>query len=228
MTKIEASLSLNKPWAIGESKYRKILLALSGRKVKYIIEFGSGRSTVRLSLDFPNANIISVEHHDIYHKETLELLRNYHVKNAVVLHCPLKLIRIGFRYYLTFDLKTIPLESKVDFILIDGPVESETIRGREAPLYMTFPLLKIGGLVALDDYHRDSAKIVVENWLNSYKENLRILKKYKKEGLVLLQKCGEQKQLLWPGVRSMQDNLYANLRLSIRNFKRLILSVISR
>lgn len=210
--------SLDTAWAIGEEKYSKILKVLSDREIGYIIEFGSGVSTVRLGQDFPNTSVVSIEHHQKFYGQTMELLNTYQVKNARVLYCPLTWVRVGFlRHYLTYDVHIDQLESGADFVLIDGPVEGETLRGREAPLYMIFPLIKTGALIVLDDYHRQSAKAVVTNWLNSYGKNLGILHEY--ERIVFLQKRGEQLRPRYPGIHSIWDNYNACRRLGRRSNK---------
>ena len=222
MSKSPKMLSLDTPWAIGEEKYSEILQALSGIKVEKIIEFGSGRSTVRLQQDFPNAQIISIENKEEFYTETLELLQNHQAKNVVVLHRPIKQIRIGIRSYLTYSLKSEDLNGDIDFALIDGPVESETLRGREAPLYMIFNRLKVNGLIVLDDYHRDSSKIVVKNWLNTYGNNLRLLNS-SHEGIAVLQKTGNQDLPYFPTLDSLIDNYLVNSKLLARKIKKYFL-----
>ncbi len=225
MSKRQNSFSLDAPWAICEENYSEILQALSNKEIERIIEFGSGISTIRMYKDFPAAKVVSIEHHEKFQRKTVELLREYQVENAVVLHCPLKRVRIAIRSYLTYDLNIDQLERDIDFVLIDGPVEAETLRGREAPLYMVFPLLKIGGLVVLHDYRRNSAKVVVKSWLNSYNKNLKVVQKYNR--LILVRKCGEQSQPSYPGIHSIIDNLCTNLRLCTKSLKKSIRSMIS-
>ncbi len=224
MVESDRTLSLDEPWAIGEENYRKILEAVSDKNINRIVEFGSGRSTVRLGKDFHNANLLSIEHDELFYKHTLNLLQEYDTRNVVVIHCPLKRKTFGIRSYLSYDLNDTVIENGVDFVLIDGPVESETIRGREAPLYAVFPCIKVGGIVALHDYHRDSAKAVVRNWLNSYRGSLRILKEYKR--LILLEKYGEQNNISFPGIMSIIDNLRANAILVGRRTKRFLKEII--
>lgn len=224
MTKSTENLNFDALWAIGQEEYNKILRALSSKNIKLIVEFGSGRSTAILGKDFPGANIISIEHKEKFCRQTAELLRENNVSNALVLHCPIVRRCIGIRSYLTYDLNTHQLKDGIDFVLIDGPVESETLRGREAPLYIVFPHVKLGGLIALHDYHRASAKAVVQNWLNSYKENLRVIEEH--ERIILLEKCGHQGKPSYPGIYSIIDNFYANIRLAIMTLKRFMGSII--
>ena len=218
------SLTLDTPWGLGEENYGRIIRALSSKNVELIVEFGSGTSTVRLCKDFPRAKITSVEHQRQFRRQTVGLLREHKLSNVVVRDCPIARRYFGIRSYLTYDLTAEKLKDGIDFVLIDGPVESETLRGREAPLYMVFPHVKLGGLIALHDYHRASAKAVVKNWLNSYKENLRVIEEY--ERIILLKKCGHQGKPSYPGIYSIIDNFYANIRLAIRTLKRFIGSII--
>ena len=149
-------LCLDAPWAIGEEPYCRILEALSGRRVRNIIEFGSGLSTVRLAQSFPEARILSIEQDPEIRERVMRLLHVHEVANAVVLHCPLRVLRIGARVYLSYALPMECLGTDFDFVLIDGPIDGMTVRGREAPLYEVFSLVRIGGLFVLDDYSRES------------------------------------------------------------------------
>jgi predicted O-methyltransferase YrrM len=226
MDNVPESLSLNTPWAIGEDKYKQILQVLSNKAVEKIVEFGSGISTVRLGKDFPDANIISVEHNKRFYKQTLELLGHYQIENVRILYCSLKPIRIGLRWYLTYDLNSEQLESEIDFILIDGPVESQTIRGREAPLYMIFSSMKSRALVVSDDYHRKSARTVVRNWQNTYRDSLKIYAE--SDDLIWLQKCNKQNQAFYPSFYSIADNMLVNISLSFRALRHLLKRLVKR
>lgn len=223
MTKSPASLNLDTPCGVGEKKYTQILDELSSRNIERILEFGSGVSTARLSENFPDAKIVSVEDHADFYKRTAELLKD-NVSNASVLHCPLTWQNIGVRSYLTYSLDTNFLDREIDFVFIDGPVEAETLRGREAPLYMAFPFIKVGGIIVLDDYHRQSAKAAVRNWLKSYRANLKIIKEY--EDIVILEKCGHQTKPTWPDLYSIMDNWYAGMKFGIKAVKRFFISLI--
>lgn len=224
MTESTKSLALDTPWGIGEKKYSQILSELSSSNIERILEFGSGVSTARFGKSFPDARILSVEDHPKYYERTVELLREHNVSNASVLHCPLMRRYIGIRTYLTYALNTNFLDKEIDFVFIDGPVEAETLRGREAPLYMAFPFIKVGGIIVLDDYHRESAKAAVRNWLKSYKANLKIIKEY--EDIVVLEKCGHQNKPAYPGIYSIMDNWYASMRLGVKAVKRFFNSLI--
>lgn len=202
---------LDSPWSIGEDKYLRILDLLSKNPVNGIIEFGSGKSTIRLGHDFPNSTIVSVENDRRYVAETMRLLDEFGIENVKAIHAPLRLLRIGLRFFLTYDAAALTgahLPPSVDFILVDGPVEAETLRGREATLYISFALLRTGGIVVLDDYHRDSARRVVRNWLSSYPGGIEINDDFDND-LATLTKTRDMSCRLVPGIAPVLDNWWA-------------------
>lgn len=207
---------LDTPYSIGSKQYSFIKFHLLKMNVNNILEFGSGVSTVHLSLDFPNSNIISIEDDITYFKETLNLLDRYRINNVKLLFFELKFVRIQIKRFLTYNLKDFNTNLKIDFVLIDGPVERRTLRGREAPLYFVFPYLKRGALIALDDYHRKSSKKVVKNWLKSYKGNLILIEQY--ERICFLKKIDDQAVSIF-NVSSCLDNWYVNCILEYRKLK---------
>lgn len=210
--------SLDTPWALGEKKYNLILKALDNRRVEKIVEFGSGTSTVRLAQDYPRAEIVSFEHDRKFQQETTNLLKRFKVSNACIHYRPLKVACFFPRLFLTYSLQENMLPRNLDFSLIDGPVERQTLRGREAVLYLIFPFLRVGALIALDDYHRKSEQAVVRNWLATYKNGLGVIQEY--EDLVILEKTAHQLPTRFPGVSVLKDNWSITGILAIRTFHR--------
>ena len=64
-------------------------------------------------------------------------------------------------------------EEEIDCVIIDGP-PVYTLRGREACLYQVYDLIRIGGLVILDDFRRSYEKQIVENWLSIYPSSFTV------------------------------------------------------
>lgn len=220
MTNKPAEIGLDSEYGLGEINYSIIKKSLSDKHIENIIEFGSGLSTVRLSHDYQNASITSIEQSEKYSEETIILLKNYNIRNAKVNYCPLKLQAIDkLRYYLTYDITNIK-KKEYDFVLIDGPVERKTVRGREGVLYMVFPLLRKGCIIVLDDYHRDSSKKAVRNWLNTYQSDLTILEEHDK--IIILQKTNSNGmyKLKFSSVIDNWKSFFLMLR---RNFKYLLI-----
>ncbi|MDR8393382.1 hypothetical protein NC796_19665 [Aliifodinibius sp. S!AR15-10] len=216
----EAIPSLNTPYGLGEDNYKLIKDFLKNRNIKNILEFGSGNSTVRLAHDFQSSSITSIEQSEKYYKETSSLLNSYDINNAVVKYCPLKVISVGkLRLFLTYDLNKCDNSSDIDFVLIDGPVEHQTVRGREGVLYQIFSNINQNGIIALDDYHRENSKQTVQNWINTYRDQLRIVQEY--DNIVILKKEVSNTSYSYPGFSSVVDNWKSIIYMLKRNRKQL-------
>jgi len=159
-------LSLDTDWALGEEAFAECLSRIKPLEPKVILEFGSGISTVRLSMELRNCQIHSVESSTEFCSETLMLAKDFEVSARVrVMYRPPYWRRFGLGLHLTYASGALP--SKVDCLLIDGP-PGWMCRGREACMYDAFQSLKIGGLAVLDDYSRPSEKDAVRAWLAVY------------------------------------------------------------
>ena len=210
--------SLDTPYGLGEANYDLIIDFLKDKKIENILELGSGVSTVRLAHEYYDSNITSIENKKKYYEESCALLDSYNIKNAAVKYCPLKIISVHkTRFYLTYELKECDINSGLDFVLIDGPVEYQTVRGREGVLYKIFSKIKKGGIIALDDYHRESSKKTVRNWVNTYGKGLSLIKEY--DSIALLRKENAKTNNFFPGLLSIIDNWKSILIMIKRNRK---------
>jgi predicted O-methyltransferase YrrM len=210
--------SLNTAYGLGEKNYTLIKKCLSETSILKILECGSGSSTVRLGIDYPNASIDSVESEPDFCSKTNKLLEKYTVKNAIVHLCPLKMKKVGnLRAYYTYNLTDIELNANYDFVLIDGPVERRTVRGREGVLYQVFNLINVNGIIVLDDYHRRSSKKVVRNWLKYFHQQLEIVEEY--ENIVILKKISNQLGNRTISISLILDNWKSLFILFRRNYR---------
>jgi len=159
-------LSLDKGWALGEEAFAECLSRIAPLEPEAILEFGSGISTVRLSMELLNCKIHSVESNAEFGSRTLVLAKDFEVSARVtVMHRSPSWRRFGLGLHFTYASGALP--SRVDCLLIDGP-PGWMCRGREACMYDAFHSLKIGGLAILDDYSRPSEKEAVRAWLAVY------------------------------------------------------------
>ena len=72
-------LSLDAGWSIGETAFERITTALLEMSpVERILEFGSGPSSVRLAMAFPEAQVFSVEGDWRNYAETVNLMRSFY------------------------------------------------------------------------------------------------------------------------------------------------------
>ena len=161
----EESLNLDLDWRIGERSYSTIKSLLETHSHNIIVEFGGGASSVRYSLDYPEANILAIDH-DMSFLSQAKTLAEAHGAGNLSLDCrPLRWQQYGLGIFQCYKRGSFP--SNIDVAIIDGPPYF-TFKGREACLYQIWSHLKTGALVILDDYNRSSEKSYVENWILKY------------------------------------------------------------
>ncbi|MDE0684429.1 MAG: hypothetical protein OXI63_16040 [Candidatus Poribacteria bacterium] len=169
-------LNLNTDWSIGETAFERIAtLLLRVPTIERILEFGSGPSSIRLAMAFPEAEVLSIEGDWQNFRENTDLMRTFWDKrNLLIKYRPVTLESYGDAEFLTYEGRTFWNDQKeMDCVIIDGP-PFYTLRGREACLYQVYDQIKIGGLVILDDFRRSYEKQIVENWLSVYPSSFTV------------------------------------------------------
>ncbi|MXZ00724.1 hypothetical protein F4Y93_08775 [Candidatus Poribacteria bacterium] len=166
--KMSDQLNLDAGWSIGETAFGRITTTLLEMSpVERILEFGSGPSSIRLAMAFPEARVLSIEGDWRNFAETTSLMQSFWDKrNLSIKYRPITLESYGDAEFLTYE-DGMFWEEEIDCVIIDGP-PVYTLRGREACLYQVYDQIKIGGLVILDDFRRSYEKQIVENWLSVY------------------------------------------------------------
>lgn len=170
-------LNLNLAWRIGEEAFLKIvdLIKQQFNVPNYIVEFGSGASSIRLALSFLKTHIISIDADlDCYH-QTQELAKSF-LENSNLFdlqYRPLRFQEYGFGKILSYKHDNSFKNLSIDCVIIDGP-PFYTLRGREACLYQIYDQLRVGGLVILDDVNRASEKTILKNWLSVYPDSFDV------------------------------------------------------
>jgi lipopolysaccharide biosynthesis glycosyltransferase len=126
------------------------LLPASAGKKRRILELGTGRSTEVLAEQFPDAEIVTLEH-DVtwYHRHEETLAPFPHVT------CLLAPLDAGLRWY---DLSEVPA-GPYDFLLVDGPPRTCGGKNRDAAKCI-LPWLAEDAIILLDD--TDAA--MVSSW----------------------------------------------------------------
>lgn len=160
------ALEFESSWSLGESAYQAILADLLSIGATNIVEFGSGVSTLRLSRDLRDANILSIEGDASFLDQTRKDLEQLGgPANVTLVHRPLRWQRHGIGWFRSYEPGGVP--ERVDAVLIDGPPIA-TRRGREACLYQVFAKSHVGTRFYLDDYRREAEQQIVLNWLRAY------------------------------------------------------------
>lgn len=168
-------LNLDAPWSIGEQSFAKIVETIEqNAKPGRIVEFGSGSSSIRLALAFPDAAIVSIEGDARCFQRTIaQSQQHLATANLDVRFKPLKLMRYGAEDILSYEQDSFFGDEMIDCVIIDGP-PFYALRGRKACLYQVYSKLKTGGLVILDDYERESEKSIVNEWLDVYETSFEL------------------------------------------------------
>lgn len=198
---IPQDLELPGGWDIGEATLREIVAIFLERDISRVVEYGSGKSTVRLALQFPDIEIISLEHDRYFAGQTIALCNKYQISNARVCLRELKWRRIGLGLYKTYARDELPKD--IDAVIVDGP-PGTVYRGREACLYDIFNNIKEDGVVILDDYNRPPEKDAVRNWLCGYRGLMDWEERCVGHGLAVLTK--KRKGRRRPCLAALKDN----------------------
>jgi hypothetical protein len=179
--------SLSGPWSIGEGAFVEVVRDMTEVRPGWIVEFGSGASSVRLAKAFPGAQVLSIESSEEFFERSLDCSRHHGIgppRLSIELR-PLRFRRIAGAVYETYDWGPFP--SRIDAVLIDGPPHW-TGRGRQACLYDVASRLRVGGRVYLDDCQRDQERLIVRNWVKSYPHAFRVSGLSVGHGLAVLEK----------------------------------------
>jgi predicted O-methyltransferase YrrM len=154
-------------WSMGEAAFRTAVALLADQPPRTIVEFGSGPSSVRLALAFPEAAVLSIEHDRHHWLATTDLSRRLAPhSNITVVHRRIAWQRHFGAWYQSYETgHSFP--ATIDAVIIDGPPMA-CLGGREACLYQVAPHLRIGAVVILDDYCRPEEQQAVRNWHKVY------------------------------------------------------------
>lgn len=187
---VAETLNLNTGWGLSEHGFALILELLhKGPPPRSLLEFGSGSSTIRFSLSFPEAAILSLESDWLEFLEVQRLLDRFGCKNAVTLrYCPLVPHSYGDGEIVSYELEPLVKDGRFDCVIIDGP-PFYVLRGREICLYQAYSSLELGGFVILDDFYRKAEQTIVSNWLSVYGDSFAPLQVLdSSHGIAVLQK----------------------------------------
>jgi len=232
----DRKLNLDFSWRIGEEAFAKIVekitelinkkdITQSSHAQSCIVEFGSGASSIRLALNFPDTNIIAIDGDRECYQETENLALEFLQSSELF---ELKYQPLSFREYgsgkilsYTQDLASEP-KFPIDCVIIDGP-PFYTLRGREACLYQVYEQLSIGGLVILDDFNREAEQTILRNWLSVYPDSFEVEILEVGHQLAVL----EKKQAVspnWTGSAKAQDSVeindkYQKIRTALHNLE---------
>lgn len=180
--------------AAGSPDFLVAIVHVIGRtRPALVIETGSGVSTLicayalrRLGI---RGRLLSLEHDLNYAAQTRQNLADHGLSDlACVIHAPL--ISIDGSPRLWYDVSALPVDTKVDLLIVDGPPAyiQEDIRSSTVPVMLG--KLKPGGIILLDDANRPAEKAMIQEWLREFPQ-LTCTRIPSEKGLVTLTVAGE-------------------------------------
>lgn len=222
---MQAPLSLEGPYSIGEAAFRLIQEQVAKRSPQTILEFGSGASTARLALAFPDARITAIDHDIKFAQEAEGLCRAAEVGDRVDIQaCHLRWYMGASGAYQCYSEPKLP--HAVDAVIIDGP-PSFTRRGREYCLHLAAPYLREGSLIFLDDYQRLAEQRIALNWERTFPECFRSTPLNVGHGVLMMEVVAPLKRPR-PSLRVGIDSTLANARRGLGSAVRTLRSLRQR
>jgi len=139
-----------------------------------IVECSSGASTIVLAQCAKHngeGHVYSLEHDPIFAEKTRNELKKQALNQwATVIDAPLKNYELEGQNYQWYSLDEPMINKKIDMIVVDGPPAfvNQCARYPAGPLLL--PLLKMNGVVFLDDANRSDEQIIINKWLTEFPE----------------------------------------------------------
>jgi hypothetical protein len=162
-------------WAASPDLLKKITEEIFYRKPNYIVEMGSGVSTIVIAYclkQLGKGRVVSFEHDDKYADINNRLIKYYDLENvANIILAPLKEIVIKDGTWLWYDKDSMIFEQPIDFLIIDGPPGDIQKLSRYPTLPLLYRHLSSRSTIILDDGLREDEKKIVALWENEY-ENI--------------------------------------------------------
>jgi hypothetical protein len=156
-------------WAGSPDFLLKLVELVATGSPKYIVEFGSGVSSIVLGAamkKFSQGKVDSFDHHKDFRYNTNQLIEVNGLEEVVRIYfSPLKNYIFQEHEWQWYDVTEINnIESNIDLLIIDGPPRSIQKRSRYLALPILFDRLSKISTVVLDDSNREDEKQVIEDW----------------------------------------------------------------
>lgn len=142
---------------------------------KYIVELGSGVSSVVLGLalnKFNKGKLLSIDHEFDFAQKTKKLIEVNKLEETVeVMYCPLTVYRYKESIWNWYDLSNVNFEHEIDILVVDGPPRKLQDKSRFPALTILMDKLSSEATIVLDDANRINEQQVIKDWEFYLKEN---------------------------------------------------------
>lgn len=161
-------------WPISPDFAELIMKEILIKKPKYVVEFGSGVSTLIIgyALAKNNKGILTSFEHDMYYgNKTLETIKLHKLEKYVnLVHAPIKELRSHKKVHKWYTVKTEDILHKIDMLIVDGPPANTDDEARYPALPYLIKQMSPTSIVIMDDAIREDEQNICKQWVEMYPE----------------------------------------------------------
>ena len=152
-------------WALGAAALNRLLLEMSGRGCRTVVELGPGTSSIVLGRARPDLHIVGLEH-DARFVDTLSAsLRMHGLADYELVHAPLVPQAVSGQAVEWYDPAAMArLPEKIDVLIVDGPPNGRGTGARSPAWPVLRTRMAPGGLVLVDDTDRPDERRMLGAW----------------------------------------------------------------
>ena len=162
---MDENLDLDWSYGMGEEAFAYVCQILKQMQCTRLVEFGSGRSTVRFLQELKPTHFVALEDKQKYVKATREILDVHGLDRLYVREVAIQTVSFTPRWeYETFSLPSNWWTGRIDAAFVDGPAGSVSPTTRGGALHWVWPHLHEQSVVILDDAERPGEQEVLRNW----------------------------------------------------------------
>jgi len=177
---IHSTLNLKFPlpkmrgWPISPDFAELLMKEVLIKKPKYVVEFGSGVSTLIIGYALAKNNkgiLTSFEHDMHYGNKTLETIKLHKLEKYVnLIHAPIKNLPSQKKVHKWYTVKSEDILHKIDMLIVDGPPASTDEEARYPALPYLIKHMSPSSIVIMDDAIREDEQNICKEWVEMYPE----------------------------------------------------------
>jgi hypothetical protein len=158
-------------WAASPEMLAYLFDLVIARKPKFVLDLGSGLTTVIAGYAVQKnrtGSVESWEHLPMYAKETADLIAQHNLENwATVTTNPLKKTVVGNKNFEWFSRRP-KIGTKIDLLVVDSPPGVVGTMARYPALPILRSFMSDDFVVILDDIHRPEEEQTIEAWQSEW------------------------------------------------------------
>lgn len=173
--KISKPLPAFRGWSISPDFGNIIIQNTLENKPEYILECGSGVSSIIMSYLIKDKNwgtLNSLEHDEKFARRTIELLESHEISKKTVVHVvDLIQYKVKNEDWKWYDISHLNPVTKYDMLIVDGPPANVYPKSRFPTLHILDKYLNIGAIILIDDCRRVEDNNIVKKWMEDFSNN---------------------------------------------------------